>query len=216
MSGPSSREATLDSKRIKDLDEAFGGVLALGVTDETKARALLDEVVAKHGEQSFVRVPEISGWTLARTTHPRAIHLGVVGGQLVVGTDLAALRRLRDGQAGSAATHFRDPEPWQRLTEGPGAGRLAMHHRMPFALFMAFMGEFDSFDFPRNPDDQLAGEFPDADVFSIPRSRATLRVEKQRDAAFEARLELQNRKRAARRIASPASCASSGSSPHTV
>lgn len=192
---------TLDSKRIKDLDEAFGGVLALGVTDETKARALLDEVVAKHGEQSFVRAPEISGWTLARTTHPRAIHLGVVGGQLVVGTDLAALRRLRDGQAGSAATHFRDPEPWQRLTEGPGAGRLAMHHRMPFALFMAFMGEFDSFDFPRNPDDQLAGEFPDADVFSIPRSRATLRVEKQRDAAFEARMELQNRKRAARRIA---------------
>lgn len=193
--------STLDPKRTKDVGEAMGGLLALGVTDETKARALLDEVVAKHGEQRFVRAPEISGWTLDRTEHPRALHLGVVGGQLVVGTDLAVLRRLREGQAGSAASHYSDPEPWQRLTEGPGAGRLAMHHRLPFSLAMSFMGEFDSFESQRNPDDQLAGEFPDADVFSIPRSPATLKVEKQRDAASEARFKVQERRRNERRIA---------------
>lgn len=192
--------AALDPKLDKDVGEGLGGHLALGVTDETKARALLDEVVGKHGERPFVRAPEISGWTLARTEHPRAIHFGVVDGQLVVGTDLAVLRRLREGQAGSAASHFTDPEPWQRLTEGPGAGRLAMHHRLPISVMMSFLGEFDSFDFPRNPDDQLAGEHPEADVFSIPRSPATLRVEKQRDAAFEAKLRIQERKRNERRI----------------
>jgi len=191
----------LDPKRAK-LDEALGGVLALGVTDETKARALLDEVVGKHGEQRFTPAPEISGWTLTRTDNPRALHLGVVGGQLVMGTDMAVLRRLRDGQAGPASAQFPDPEPWQRLTEGSAVGRLAMHHRLPVAAMFAFMGAFDSFDFPRNPDNELSEEFPGEDVFSVPRSAATLRIEKERDKAFEAKSRLQERKRNARQVAS--------------
>jgi hypothetical protein len=190
----------LDPKRAKDVDEGFGGLLAIGVNDEVQARKLLDEVVGKHGEQRFTRAPEISGWTLTRTEHPREVHLGVVAGQLVVGTDMAALRRLRDGQAGPASTHFADPEPWQRLSEGPGEGRLALHHRLPATLAFAFMGAFDGFDFPRNPDDELSAEFPSQSLFEVPRSAATLRIEKERDKAFAAKSRLNERKVKERRV----------------
>ncbi len=191
----------LDPKRAKDVEEALGGMLAIGVTDETKARALLDEVVAEHAEHRLTRAPEIFGWTLARADHPRAFHFGVVAGQLVVGTDMAAIRRLRDGQAGPAGTRYPDPEPWQRLTEGSGVGRVALHQRLPLSLAFAFMNAFDGIEFPHNPDHQLASEFPEADVFSIPRSAATLRAEKQRDAAYEARNVEVERTRGQRRIA---------------
>jgi hypothetical protein len=185
---------SLDPKRAK-VDEAVGGLLALGVNDEAKARALLDEVVGKHGDQRFTPMPEISGWTLTRSEHPREIHLGVVAGQLVVGTDIAAFRRLRDGQAGPASGQFPDPEPWQRLTEGAGAGRLALHHRLPSAAVFAFAGAFGSFDFPRNPDNDLSEEFPGEDVFSVPRSPATLRSDTEHEKAFAAKSKLQERKR---------------------
>jgi hypothetical protein len=190
----------LPPKKAKGVEEALGGILALGVRDEAAARAMLDEVVAKHSEQRFTPAPEISGWTLERTDHPKALCLGVVDGQLVIGTDITALRRLREGRAGPASTHFRDPTPWQRLTQGPGVGRLALHHRVPLSLWFSLTGAFDSFDFPRNPDDQLSSEFPEEDVFSIPRSAATLRIEKERDRAFSAKSELQARNRQQRQI----------------
>lgn len=192
--------STVDPARATGLEEAMGGVLAIGVSDEAKARGVLDDVVATHPDAGFVAAPEISGYTLSRTDQPRRLGVGVVGGQLVVGTDMAALRRMRDGQAGPAGTHFSDPEPWQRLTEGAGVGRLAMHHRLPIALVLSFMGEFDSFDFPRNPDDQLSAEFPGEDVFSIPRSPATERAEKERNKALDAKSELRNRDRKRRQI----------------
>jgi hypothetical protein len=164
------------------------------VKDEVKARALLDQAIGKHTEkrpeQRFTPTPEISGWTLTRDEAPRTVHFGIVKEQLVVGTDLATIRRMRDGQVGPAGGRFADPEPWQRLTEGSGVGRLAMHHHLPTSMVFAFMGEFDGFMFSPNADDQLASEFPEADVFSIPRSAATKRVEKEREKAFQARMKL--------------------------
>lgn len=197
----------LDPKRAQDVKEAFGGVVAIGVTDEAKARALLDDVKARAQldegvAKRITETPEIGGWTLARPDKgdgPAAFHFGVVNGQLVAGTDLAVLRRLRDGQAGQASTHFPDPEPWQRLTEGPGVGRLALHHRLPVSLAFAFTGMFDSFDF-RNADSELSAEFPGEDVFSIPRSRATVRLEQERDRTMTAQHELEGRRRRERQI----------------
>lgn len=194
----------IDRKRPKAVQEAMGGILALGVNDEAKARTLLDEVIGKHTErrpdQRLTRTPEISGWTLSRDEAPRTLHFGIVKGQLVVGTDLATIRRLRDGQAGPAGGRFTDPEPWQRLTEGSGVGRLAMHHHLPISMVFAFMGEFDGLMFSPNPDERLASEFPEADVFSIPRSAATKRLEKEREKAFEARMKLMIRVREERAV----------------
>jgi hypothetical protein len=79
-------------------------------------------------------------------------------------------------------------------------GRLAIHHRLPVAAMIALVGAFDSFDFPRNPDDQLSSEFPGEDVFSVPRSAASLRAEKERNKAFEAKDRLQERKRKERKV----------------
>lgn len=191
---------TVDPARAKGLQDAMGGVLAIGVSDEAKARVVLDGVIAAHPDAGFVAAPEISGYTIDRTDQPRRLGVGVVAGQLVVGTDMAALRRLRDGQAGPAATHFPDPEPWQRLTEGAGVGRLAMHHRLPMSVVFSFLGAFDSFDFPHNPDDQLSAEFPGEDVFSIPRSPATLRAEQERNRALDAKSEIRGRNRERRQI----------------
>jgi hypothetical protein len=191
----------LDPKKRKvEINETLGGILALGVSDEAKARAALDAVVGKWPEQRFTPAPEIAGWTLTRSEWPQALHVGVVAGQLVMSSDLAALRRLRDGQAGPASTHLPDPEAWQRLTTGPGVARLAMHHRLPITLVFGFMRGFDSMDFPENPDHVLAAEFPEQDVFSIPRSAATLRLEKERDRALEASVELSGRHRKAREV----------------
>lgn len=196
--------STIDAGRPDAVQEAMGGILALGVNDEAKARALLDEVIGKHTaerpEHRFTRAPEISGWTLALDEAPRTFHLGIVKGQLVVGTDLATIRRLRDGRVGPASGRFTDPEPWQRLTEGPGVGRLAMHHHLPTALIFALGERFDGFMFSPSADDQLASEFPEADVFSIPRSAATTRAEAERDKAVNAKMllldELRNRRQA--------------------
>lgn len=191
---------TLSRTAAEPVEEAMGGLVAVGVTDEAKARALLDEVIGRHTGPRFTRVPEVFGWTLALPKRPRALHFGVVAGQLVVGTDLGTIRRLRDGGVGKAGSRFADPEPWQRLTEGPGVGRLALHHRLPVTLLFAFMGVLDDFDFPHDPDEQLAHEFPDANVFSIPRSAATRRAEKERAKAEAAKAELVRKKRLQRQI----------------
>lgn len=191
----------LDPKRSPKLEEAFGGLLAVGVTDETKARALLDDVIGQWPELSFTPAPEIGGWSLTRTEWPHTLYVGLVAGQLVMGSDLATLRRLRERQAGPAGTHLPDPEAWERLSAGPGVGRLAVHHRLPFHLMFSFLRAFDSFEFPQNPDDMLAAELPDDDVFSIPRSAATLRLEQARDRALEAKLEVQRRSSDARQVA---------------
>lgn len=189
-----------DPARTKGLDEVLGGLLAVGVVDEVEARAVLDQVVAKHPDAGFVAAPEIFGYTIARKDAPRELGLGIIDGQLVVGTDMALLRRVRDGKAGKAGTHFPDPEPWQRLSAVPGVGRFALHHRVVLASFMTLMGELDSFSFPHDPDHVLAEQFPDADVFSIPRSPKTQRLEKQRNAAFEAEAKLRTSQRERRRI----------------
>lgn len=195
-----------DPKQPEALQRALGGILALGVDDEARTRALLDELAGRWAVDQAGRsaklepAPEIGGYVLRRTEWPQSLWIGVVAGQLAMSTDLAALRRLRDGQAGAAATLVRDPEAWQRLAEGPGAGRLAMHHRLPMAAMFALVAGFDSFDFPHNVDHQLEGEFPGEDVFSIPRSAATLRLEKQRDAAAEARSRLRRRRDEERQV----------------
>lgn len=187
-------------KRTVAVKESMGGILALGVRDEAKARAVLDAVVGKWPEQRFTPAPEIAGHTLTRSDWPQALYMGVVAGQLVVGSDLATLRRLRDGQAGPASARASDPEPWQRLTTGPGVGRLAMHHRLPVMTIFSFMRGFDSFDFPQSPDDVLAAEFPEQDVFSIPRGAATLRLEKERDRILEASAAIRHRRREEREV----------------
>jgi hypothetical protein len=191
--------STIDPKRPDAVEEAMGGILAIGVKDEVKARALLDQAIGKHTEKRpehrLTPTPEISGWTLTRNEAPRTVHFGVVKEQLVVGTDLATIRRMRDGEVGPAGSRFADPEPWQRLTEGSGVGRLAMHHHLPTSMVFAFRGAFDDFMFSPNPDDQLASEFPEADVFSIPRSAATKRAEKDRQKALNARMELSRKLR---------------------
>jgi hypothetical protein len=191
---------SLDAKRGQSVDRALGGLLAIGVNDEAKARAVLDAVVSKWPEQRFTAAPEIGGWSLTRTEWPQTVYMGVIAGQLVIGDDLATLRRLRDGQAGPASAALPDPEPWQRLTEGGGEARLALHHRLPVMLMFSMLGAFESFDFPRNPDDMLHSEFPEHDVFSIPRSAATQRLEKERDRVFEAKTEVRQRGRKQREV----------------
>lgn len=186
--------------RTKDFTSTLGGILALGVADEARARALLDELVGRWsatGIAATMRLepaPEIGGYSFTPPDWPRPLWVGVVAGQLAASTDLAALRRLRDGQAGPAGTLVTDPEAWQRLTEGPGAARLAMHHRLPLATVFAFLSGFDSFDFVPDVDDELRHEFPDEDLFSIPRGKATVRLQQQLERVSQTKRELRRQR----------------------
>ncbi len=190
----------LDPKRGAKLEEAMGGILTLGVNDETKARAMLDEVVGKWPELAFTPAPDIGGWSLSRPEWPQALYIGLIGDQLAIGSDRMTLRRIRDRQAGSASAHMPDLEAWERLTAGNAVGWLAMHHRLPVSLVTAVFRGFDSFDFVENPDEVLAAEHPDEDVFSIPRSPATRRAEQARDVAFNAHREARRRNREQREL----------------
>ena len=195
--GPPPEPRTVDDAGFT---RTLGGIVALGVSDEAKARAALDELVQRWPEQAWTPAPEIGGHSITPRKWDRPLWVGVVAGQLVASTDLAALRRMRDGQAGPASTLVPDPEAWQRLTEGPGVGRLALHHRLPLAAASAFLMGFDSFDFPRGVDDELRLEFPDEDVFAIPHGAATKALEKKRDRAWVKKVELRRKRSAERQL----------------
>ncbi|MCX4246939.1 hypothetical protein [Paraliomyxa miuraensis] len=188
--------------RTKDFASTLGGIVAVGVEDEAKAKALLQEVVAKQrdhdkGMPSSVRIEaaeEIGGFVITLPEAPGTLWVGVVAKQLVASNDLPTLRRLRDGQAGPAGSQLVDPEAWQRLTEGPGAARLAMHHRLPLATVFAFLAGFDAFDFVPDVDDELREEFPEDDLFSIPRGKATVRLQAQLDRALQKKRQLRRQR----------------------
>lgn len=182
----------------QDVAELMGGVLAVGVTDEAAVREALDRAVAKLPRVRVEPAPEIGGHRidLPDDDDPFRVWAGVVGGQLAVGTDLAAMRRLRDGSVGSAGSRWPDPEAWPRLTTGTAAARLAMHHRMPIFLMFGFMESFDSFDFLRDVDFELSAEFPDQDLGAISRGKAVRRLETKRDKAHQAYRELKDQRRA--------------------
>lgn len=182
------------------LGQLMGGVLAIGIDDEAAVKALLDRVLTGSSELSGTPTPEISGYEidLPDDDGPSKLWVGVTAGQLVLGTDLAALRRLRDSEAGPAGSTWREPEAWPRLTAGPAAARLALRHRMPVIMAFGLSFGFDRFNRFHDGsavDFELEHEFPELDVHATPRGPKVRRLHKAHEQAMNDVLEIEDRRR---------------------
>ncbi|MCA9707774.1 MAG: hypothetical protein KDK70_18125 [Myxococcales bacterium] len=183
----------LEPTGLRALEQALGGMLAFGVADEAAVHTAIAALPAQLPALHWAEAPEVHGWSV-ELPEARRLWIGVGAGQLAMSTDRAAIARLQAGQAGAASTHWPSPESWQRLTEGPAAARLAMHHRMPVMLVLTMLSQFESFDFPRDVDSHLQSDFPDDDIRAVPRSKKVLRLEQKLAKAVEARRVLARRR----------------------
>ncbi len=167
---------------LDDLGDTIGGVWATGVNDPVAARSVLDAWVATWPGHAWTPVPDVDGYSLDLEPG-RTIWLGVVADQFVATTDLATIRRMRDGVTGPVASTVPSPQAWQTLTGGSGAARLALGQRLPMFTLFSMAAAFDSVSFGRSIDDTLEQEFPGHDVASLP---ASAKVRRRNDT-FEKR-----------------------------
>ncbi len=186
-------------EQLRDFEDEFSGVLAIGIRDEQAVRELLGMAVNAWPQLKWKEAPAIEGWSLTLDDAPHRLWLAVVAEQLVVSPDRGVIERIRDGKPGTASRHYEHPTPWRWLTEGPATARLGLHHRLPLQLLFGRMGSFESVAFPMNVDFMLESEFPEDDVHSIAANAKVRRLMKQRDAAREKASTLRRRRDAKRR-----------------
>ncbi|MEM7160215.1 MAG: hypothetical protein AAF799_45675 [Myxococcota bacterium] len=120
----------------RDVEQWVTGAMTVGVKDPDEARALLKQLEPMLFGLGWTKAKEIEGYTREMNV-PDRLWLAVVDDQVVLASDLAMVRRIAEGKAGSASAKMPSEEAWARLTQGSTVFRAGIGHGL---MAMTFFG----------------------------------------------------------------------------
>lgn len=178
------------------IDHRYGwGVLgrlpmtvAVGVTDEESARAIIDQAVIAWPSVAWRHEPDLGGYSAIDDDEPIRWWLTVADGQIRV-SNSAKMLRSTQGSPAAATTAPGWEEAWSHLTASSAAARLGLHHRYLVGALFGFR-HFEPMatkeDFAITRVDDMSPE----QARAIPKGRRVRALEKRLDALDRERMKL--------------------------